>query len=133
MKTKNTQHEEGMSGGAMVAVGAGIAAVAAASYLLLGPSGKENREKMKDWMSSMKEDVIEKMKDVKELTEPVYHKIVDAAVASQVITSKLSREDLMAFADRLKGQWKEIVASGKKRAQEEKKILKKSVKKVMKK
>lgn len=95
------------------AIGAGVAAIATASYYFFGPKGEAHREKMKGWMISMKGEIIDRIEDVKELTEPVYHNIVDSVMATYMATTKASKEEVQAFADRLKGQWKEIVASSK--------------------
>ncbi len=116
---KTTKTNDGISSGAILAIGAGVAALATTTYYFFGPKGDEHRKSLKGWMIKMKGEIIERIEDVKELTEPVYRDIVDSVVATYATTTKASKEELAAFADRLKGQWKEILAS----TQEKKKAI----------
>jgi len=115
-------HRRRVSAKTMLTIGAGVAAIATASYYLFGPAGRENREKMKGWMIKIRGEIIDKIRDVKELTEPVYHGIVDSVIASYMTTAKVSKDELHAFAERLKNQWREIVRTTEK---EPKKIVRK--------
>lgn len=103
---------EGISTKTIIGIGAGVAALATASYYFFGPEGKVRRGKMKDWMVKMKEEILVRVEDVKDLTEPVYHEIVDSVVATYE-TAKVSKDELKDFAGSLKDQWKEIKASKK--------------------
>ncbi len=105
----NTKNAKSMSGKSMVAIGAGVAALATASYYFFGPKGKSHRKTMNGWMIKLKGEIIEKIEDVKELTEPIYHEIVDASIASYDTTKKVGKKELKVFADDLKAQWKDIV------------------------
>lgn len=116
MKTNKTEHE-GISAKTIFSIGAGVAALATASYYFFGPDGKVRREKMKDWMVDMKGQILEKAQDVKDLTQPVYNEIVDSVVATYE-TAKVSKDELKDFASSLKDQWKEIKASMKEKADE---------------
>jgi hypothetical protein len=51
MKNKNSTL------GKAVAVGAGVAALAAAGYFFFGPAGEKNRKKMKGWVIKMKGEI----------------------------------------------------------------------------
>lgn len=53
--------------GKAVAVGAGIAALSAAAYVLFGPEGKKNRKVIRGWAIKMKGEVIEKLENAKRL------------------------------------------------------------------
>jgi hypothetical protein len=106
-----------------VAVGAGVAALAAAGYFFFGPNAQKNRKKMKGWMLKMKSEVVENMELVKDMSEPVYHKIVDAAAAKYIATGAIAKQDVAALAAELKKQWKAI-SGGKAK-------VKKAVKKVV--
>jgi hypothetical protein len=97
--------------GALIALGAGVAALATTSYYFFGPKGKDHREHLKGWMIKMKGEIIDKIEDAKELTEPVYRDIIDSVVATYAATAKVSKEELHAFAERLKDQWQDIVLS----------------------
>lgn len=94
----------------ILGIGAGVAALAAASYYFLGPKGEKHRAEMKDWMVSMKDEVINRMQSAKELSEEVYYDIVDSVTASFSETAKVGKEELGAFANHLKEQWKEILS-----------------------
>jgi len=122
-QTKN----EGTSAGTIAAVGAGVIAVAAASYFFFGPEGKKNRHAMKGWMVKMKGEIIEKMEESKDMTEAAYEKIVDAVSAKYAKAGKISEAEIRLFAGLLKQQWKGIVKAHNKVA-----AVKKSLKTVSK-
>jgi len=126
-KAKQTKKDEG-STGTVVAVGAGVIALAAASYFFFGPEGKKNRNNLKGWMVKMKGEVIEKMEDAKDMSEAAYEKIVDAVAAKYAKAGKISEAEIRLFAGILKQQWKGIVQSHHKAA-----AVKKAVKTVAKK
>jgi hypothetical protein len=77
-------------------LGAGVAALATTAYYFFGPKGEKHRENLKGWMIKMKGEIIERIEDVKELTEPVYREIIDSVVATYAATTKVSKE-LRAF------------------------------------
>ncbi len=108
---KQTKKDTGSSTGTAVAVGAGVIALAAASYFFFGPEGKKNRNNLKGWMVKMKGEVIEKMEDAKDMTEAAYEKIVDAVAAKYAKAGKVSEAEIRLFAGILKEQWKGIVKS----------------------
>lgn len=117
-----------MSTGQVVGIGAGIAAIAAASYYFLGPEGKKNRKDMKGWMIKMKGEIVEKMEDAKEMTQNVYDQIVDSVAANYLKGGKVSIADVGTFVTSLKKQWKGISGStsgAKKNSTASKKIAKK--------
>jgi hypothetical protein len=124
---KQTKHDEG-STGTVVAVGAGVIALAAASYFFFGPEGKKNRNNLKGWMVKMKGEVIEKMEDAKDMSEAAYEKIVDAVAAKYAKAGKISEAEIRVFAGLLKQQWNGIVKSHHKAA-----AVKKATKTVVKK
>lgn len=119
--------------GKMVAIGAGVAALAAAGYFFFGPNGEKNRKKMKGWMIKMKGEVVEKMEMVKDMTEPAYNNIVDSVAASYIKAGQ-AKEEVVGLAKDLKKHWKAIsgMTSGKKKTATKKKAPVKA-KKVVKK
>lgn len=119
-----------MSAGKVMAIGAGVAALAAASYYFFGPEGKKNQKKMKGWMIKMKGEIVEKMEGAKEVTEAAYHKIVDT-VASKYLKGATAEEAKM-YVDMLKKQWKGISASFAPKKKTVKKAVKTAVKKAAK-
>ena len=127
---KKDNKKNNVSTGAMVAMGAGVVALAAGSYYFFGPEGKKNRGQLKGWMIKMKGDVIEKMEDAKELSESVYERIVDTVAAKYSKGSKVAEEEIRVFADSLKKQWKGISkAASPKKAVAKKAAPKKAAKK----
>ncbi|MFA6602160.1 MAG: hypothetical protein WCT02_04900 [Candidatus Paceibacterota bacterium] len=93
----------------IVALGAGAVALAASTYYFFGPMGKIHRKKAAGWMIKMKGEIIEKIEEAGEVSEEVYKGIVDTVLASYLATGKVATPELQAFADILKGQWKNIV------------------------
>ena len=101
-------NKKGMSTGAMVGIGAGVAAATVAGYLLFGPEGKKNRKTVKGWAVKMKGEIIEKLESVKELTEPVYHDIINKAQEKYAKIKNMDKEELAALVTDMKKHWKAI-------------------------
>lgn len=116
--------------GKIVAIGAGVTALAAAGYFLFGPDSKKNIHKVKGWMIKMKGEVVEKMEEVKDVTEPVYHGIVDSIAKNYIASGKVSKAGVSTLAKELKSHWKSISKSSTAKA---KKAVNKVAKKVVKK
>ena len=89
-----------------VAIGAGIAAVAAISYFFFGPSGENRRRKLKGWMIKMKGEIIQEIESSEHLTEAAYHDIVDTAAAAY--RTAVNPSELHKFVANLKRHWKKI-------------------------
>lgn len=106
--------------GKAVAVGAGVAALSAAAYMLFGPEGKKNRKKITGWATKMKGEMIEKFEHMKEVTEPMYHKVVDE-ISAKYVKKGVSEEDINAVVSELKNHWKAL-------ARDAKKLVKKATK-----
>ncbi len=106
MKKKNTSKMA-----KVVGIGAGAAALAASSYYLFGPKGKAHRKQTKEWMDKMKDEVIERISNIEDMSEGTFHKIVDAIVFAYIATDEATTPELQKFAEELKGQWKNIVKS----------------------
>lgn len=108
--------------GKVIAAGATVAALTAAGYILFGPDGKKNRRKINSWAIKMKGDIIEKFEEAKELTEPVFHSIVDEIAKKYEERKEVSKEELVELVAEMKKHWKDM-------ARDAKKAAKKSVKK----
>lgn len=113
--------------GKIVALGASVAALGAATYYFFGPEGKKHQKNFKGWMIKMKADIVEKIEDAGEVTEKVYHKIIDEVSAAYAKTGKVSKEEIALYADVLKKQWSNVVKSTKKPI---KRVVKKATKTV---
>lgn len=110
--------------GKKVAIGAGVTALAVGAYLLLGPDGKKNRQKVTNWTDKMKKEVADKFKTMKNITEPIYHKVVDEVSAKYSKLKDINPKEISEVVANLKKQWKAI--SG------EKKPIKKAITKPVK-
>jgi len=100
----------------IAAVGAGIAATSAAAYILFGPEGKKNRKAIKGWAVKMKGEIIEKLEEAKELTEPVYNKVVDEVSKKYAKSKNVDKKEVEAIIKDIKKHWTIISKTGKKPA-----------------
>jgi hypothetical protein len=105
-QTKNTSDM-----GSMAAMGAGLAALAAGAYFFFGPDGKKHQKKMKGWMVRMKGEVLEKLENAQEVTQPIYNDIVDTVAKAQAVAGNIPKAEVLALAEDLKRQWKVITRS----------------------
>ncbi len=110
MVAKHGAKKKGHTGEA-VAISAGVAALAAASYYFLGPKGEKHRRQLKSWSIKMKGDVVEKLEKLQDVSEPVYRSIVDAVAAKYVRESGAARNEIEELAEDLKRTWRSISRS----------------------
>ena len=82
MENKKT-NKKGLSAGAVVGIGATVAALGAAAYVLFGPEGKKNKKIIRGWAVKMKGEIIEKLEEAKET-------ILKLAEVSSKATAKVS-------------------------------------------
>src|SRR3989338_4075937 len=94
-------------------LGAGVAALAGTAYFFLGPKGKKHQKQAKDWAVAMKGDVIKKLKVAREVTEPVYHKIIDSVAKEYAIGAKAGKAEIHELAKDLKKHWKTFSSAAK--------------------
>jgi hypothetical protein len=117
MATKKTTNNSSVT--KIAAIGAGIASVAAASYFFLGPKGKKHQKHARSWVIKMKGDIIEKLESARDVSEPVYHKIVDAVAEKYAKGMKATSAEVSEIATDLKKHWKTL--QGKKSVKKAKK------------
>lgn len=108
MEKKSKSVKKGMSAKTAVGLGVGIAAISAATYLLFGPNGKKNQKIIKGWAIKMKGEIIEEFEKAKELTEPVYHNIVDKIQSKYAKLKGINPEELKSTIAEIKKHWKGI-------------------------
>jgi hypothetical protein len=108
MVKSKTSKKGGVSASEVVGFGAGIAAISAAAYIMFGPDAKKNRKAIRGWAVKMKGEIIEKLEQAKEITEPVYHKIVDEVQAKYAKTKNVDSKELEAIVVDIKKHWKSI-------------------------
>ena len=99
--------------GTAVAVGAGAVALSAVAYLMFGPEGKKHRKDMKSWMIKMKGDMMEKLEEAQELTQPVYENALAAIEAKYKSMGNIDASALANEVALLKKNWKMVVKQAK--------------------
>lgn len=102
-----------------ILMGAGVAMLAAGIYFFQTEQGKRNAKKLKGWMVKMKGEILEKLEEIEEVSEPVYREVVDTVANAYIVANKIPRSEILALATDLKRQWNMIrrkSASGKKSA-----------------
>ncbi len=100
--------------GAKVAVGAGIAALAAfaaAGYFLYGKDGAKNRKKVRGWMLKAKGEVLEGVEKMKDVSEADYKALVDKVGAKYKAVKSIDPAEVEAMVRELHGHWKNIKKS----------------------
>jgi hypothetical protein len=126
---KNTKTKASPNVAALAFLGASLAGIAASTYFFFGPKGKQNQKHAKAWAIKMKGDVIEKLETAREISEPIYHEIIDSIAAKYEKGMKATSEEIKILSSDLKKHWKTISKSGK----AIKPIVEKKAKKVAKK
>ncbi len=94
--------------GLIVGIGAGIAALAGAAYAFLGPNKKKNRKAVTDLSKKVKKTVMEKAKEVRELTEPIYNDIVEQVKEEYESIKDMDAEELAGVILQIKESWENV-------------------------
>jgi len=115
MKKNNLQKKKGFSRRKMMAVGAGVAALGAGAYYLLGPDGKKHQKNAKALFVKMKNEVVKDVKKLRNVTAPLYNNAVDEVSASYSRQYKAHGAEIKAFAKKLKNDWKKMAKSSARR------------------
>jgi gas vesicle protein len=89
-------------------IGAAVVAAGVAAYFLTGERGKENRKKIADWAQTAKDEVLDKVNQLKELNQDIYNKIIDSVAARYEILKHVEKGELESLVRDLKGRWSEI-------------------------
>jgi len=125
--------KKGMSTGNKVAIGAGLAALAAAAagtYFLYGTKkGAKARKQIKGWSLKAKGEILEKMEKLGEINEKVYNQVVDEVKAGYKKVKSIDAKDVEAFGKEMKAHWKGIKGEIEKKAKGKKKKASKKGKK----
>jgi len=106
MKKETTKGKSSAVG--VVALGASLAGLAASAYFLLSEEGKKNQKYAKAWAIKMKGDVVEKLESAREVSEPVYHQIIDTVAAKHEKIKKDGPKEVKELAKDLKKHWTTI-------------------------
>lgn len=120
-----------------IAVGAGVAALAAAAagtYLFTGKRGEKNRATVKKWVGSAQKEVAKQVKGMEKMSKAAYNKTVDTVLQQYESLKDIDKSELLAVAKELKGHWdtisKEVSTASKKVKPVVQKVAKKAVKEV---
>src|SRR5574344_1193766 len=103
MKKEIKKGKSGASGA--VALGASLAGLAASAYFLFTEDGKKAQKQAKAWAIKMKGDVIEKLENAREVSEPIYHQIIDTVAAKHEKIKKNGPKEVKELAKDLKKHW----------------------------
>ena len=106
MKKKTDKNGSGAM--KLLTLGASLASLAAIAYFFLGSKGRKNQEHAKSWAIKMKGDVIEKLEQASEISEPIYHEIIDSVAAKYEKELKSSPKEIRVLAQDLKKHWQNI-------------------------
>lgn len=106
MKNKTTKNSPNVA--ALAFLGASLASIAASTYFFFGPKGKKNQKHAKAWAIKMKGDVIEKLETAREISEPVYHEIIDNVAGKYEKGMKATSAEIKVLSQDLKKHWKTI-------------------------
>ena len=113
-----------------VAVGAGIAALAAAAagvYFMTGKNAK-NRKKVSAWAGKMQKDVVRELNKAQKASRDNYHKIVDQVAKNYKGLKNVSPAELALVAAQMKGHWASIQSEMKDAAKTVRRVVPKAVK-----
>lgn len=89
-------------------IGTSLAAIAATAYFFFGPKGKAHQKHAKAWAIKMKGEVVEKLEEAREITEPVYHEIIDTVAKEFQKGKRASKTEIDSLATDLKKHWKSM-------------------------
>lgn len=112
-----------------IAVGASLAAVAAAAagvYFFTGKNAK-NRKKVSKWANDMQNDIVKELNKAGKHTKASYQQIVDKVAKNYKGLKSVSTAELAEIAQELKGHWDSISSEVSKASNVVKKTVKKTV------
>src|SRR3989344_1443832 len=98
-------NEHGSAGKVMAAFVAGAAtALVAGGYLLYGPNGKRHRSDLERWIKDAKEDVLERMSELKDVSQKAYETIVDEVLEDYALARDLTESQMHRLGARFKAK-----------------------------
>ena len=105
MSKTNSKKRSGISGGEMAAIGATAAALGAGAYYLMGPKAKKHQKNAKALLSNIKKEVNTELKRAKDITKPIYNRIVDNVSKAYQGQYEAHEAEIRAMAKKLKEDW----------------------------
>jgi hypothetical protein len=103
--TKTSSAEK--AAGALSLAAAAVAAVAT-GYYFYGKGGKAHRKEARDWTKKAKLDMLEKIKQMKDVTKAAYDMAAAEILAKYKQVKNIDPKELQTFGQELKAHWTEI-------------------------
>lgn len=94
--------------GEVIGIAAGAVALSVAGYLLFGPNAKKNRKVIKSWTIKAKGELLEKIENMKEVTEDEYGKAVSNVMKKYEQLKTIAPEEITKLTEELNKHWKSI-------------------------
>jgi len=93
-----------------IAIGAGVAAIAAAAagayFLTSTKKGKKVSKKISAWAGKAEKEVLNEVKKIKAINQGAYNKAVDRVMKKYKSLKDIDNKDVAAFSKKIKGHWK---------------------------
>jgi len=105
MTHKNGKHFVGKGAGVAAAI---VAAAAAGNYFYGSKDAEKHRRIAAEWANNFMEDVMEKLKTLKNADQAAVMEMIDKAANFYHEARKAKREDILAADAELKQNWKEL-------------------------
>jgi hypothetical protein len=118
-----------------LAVGAGLAAIAAAAagvYMLTGKNAK-NRKKLGKWFDDMQRDVVNQLHKAGKVTQSSYNKVIESTAKNYKGLKNVSTAEIATAVNDLKGSWKAIAREVDNASKAMKRVVPKAAKSIAKK
>lgn len=97
--------------GSGVAVGLGLAAAAAAvagGFYFYGKNGAKHRKALKSWTVKARGEVMEKMENMKEVSQKNYEAVVTQVLSKYKALKNIEPDEIQKLSKELKGHWHAI-------------------------
>ena len=104
-KEKKTSNVAGVLG---VIGGLAAAATVGAYFVLNSKDAKKKIKNVKGWALKAKGDVLDKLEDMKDVTESKYKSTVDSVLSKYGKIKKVEAPEILKLAEELKSHWKTI-------------------------
>jgi hypothetical protein len=105
--THHKKHEEHHVG-VIQTIGLLAAAGVVGAYYFYGKDAKKHQKKLKSWVLKFKAEVLEQLEVAKEMSEALYHTIIDTTATKFKEMNKIEHTEIDSLAEELKGHWQNI-------------------------
>lgn len=85
-----------------------LGTVAGAYFLYGSKNALKNRRRVKAWSLKARGEIMEKMEGISEVSEKVYHKIIQEVSDKYKALKNINENEVSEFTKELKGHWKNI-------------------------